>query len=376
MPTKARRAHTSDSVPVPAHARVAECVAEFEAFRIGHPRLLAADRELRELIEHPSGSAVLFVYGPTGAGKTTLIERVQQQIHNTMADDLIADPSRLPSVIVSAPAPTGSQFAWRDFFVRGLDALAEPCVDEKQVVPPDARKPTELGQFKTVDGARRVFEAAVRNRRPKAIFIDEGSHLTSVGSGVRLMQQLDVLKSLSDATETVFVVVGTYDVVAFRNLNGQLGRRCRDVHLPRYRVDSDEDVNIFRSVLHTFASRLPIDPALLVDDVEAAYTASAGCVGILKQWLVRALVAALLDTGQIERRHLSKTTLSLQALREIALEIVQGERAVEDTAETAQEVRQLLGLDVRPPAQLNRSPVRLARRRVGKRLPQNDPVPS
>lgn len=358
-----------------ASARVSDRVADFDAFRIGHPRLLAADRELRELIQHPSGSAVLFVYGRTGAGKTTLIERVQQQVHNGMAEELRADASRLPSALISAPATTGSQFAWRDFFVRGLDALAEPCADDKQVIPSDARKPTEIGQFKTVDGARRVFEAAVRNRRPKVIFIDEGSHLTSVGGGVRLMQQLDVIKSLSDATETLFVIAGTYDVVAFRNLNGQLGRRCRDVHLPRYRIDDDDDVATFRSVLHTFASRLPIDPALLVDDVEYAYLGTAGCVGILKEWLVRALVAALLDGGTIERRHLDKTVLSWQALLEIAVEIAAGERAVQDSAETERELRELLGVSIAPAARLARGG-RPRAPRVGKRLPKNDPVPA
>lgn len=350
-------------------------IREFEAFRIGHPRLLDADRDLRELVEHPSGSAVLFVYGPTGAGKTTLIERVKQQIHNGMASELRADPSRIPSLVIRAPAPTGSQFAWRDFFVRGLDALAEPCVDAKQVVPDDPRKPIEAGQFKTVDGARRVFEAGVRNRRPKAVFIDEGSHLTSVGSGIRLLHQLDVIKSLSDATETVFVIVGTYDVVAFRNLSGQLGRRCRDVHLPRYRIDSAEDATTFRSVLHTFCSRLPVDPALLVDNVEFAYLRSAGCVGILKQWLERTLVAALLDGGTIKRRHLDKTSLSLQALREIAAEIASGERAVEDNEETEQELRDLLGLDAKPLPQLITAGRPGRKLRVGKRLPYNDPVP-
>lgn len=373
--TTSSRSRAASLLTATGPAAINARIAEFQAFRIAHPRLVEADRELRAFIEHPSGSAVLLVYGPTGAGKTTLIERVKQQIHNGMADVLRADRSRLAAVIVPAPAPTGSQFAWRDFFVRGLDALAEPQVDEKQVVPADPRRPLQVGQFKTVDGARRVFETAVRNRRPKAVFIEEGSHLVSGGGGIRLQHDLDAIKSLADATETVFVIVGTYDVVGFRNLSGQLGRRCRDVHLSRYRIDSADDLATFRNVLHTFCSRLPIDPGVLLSDVEYAYVRSAGCVGILKQWLQRALVAALLDGGTIEPRHLDRTALSMQALREIAAEIAAGERMVEDTPETESELRQLLGVDLHKPERLvTKAPSRTGRK--GKRRPQNDPVPS
>lgn len=353
-----------------------ERLRTFEELRIAHPSLLQADRWLRELIEYPTGSAALLLYGPTGVGKTTLIERVQRQIRSEMASELRADLTRLPTALIRAPASTAGQFSWRDFFVRGLEALGEPGVEEKQVIPTNPRKPVDVGQFKTVGGARTVFEAAVRLRRPKVVFIDEGSHLTTVGTGVRLLHQLDVIKSLSDATETLFVIAGTYDVVAFRNLNGQLGRRCRDVHFPRYRLDRAPDFAAFRSTVYTFGSRLPIDAEWLVERAEYVYVRSAGCVGILKQWLERAYVAALLEGGSISEAHLERTALPLQALREIASEIVAGERAIAETSETEREVRDLLGLENPRIARRAALPRKRSRQRPGVRNPTSDPVPA
>lgn len=349
-------------------------MAAFEAYRISHPKLMTADKEICDLIEHPTGAAAYLVIGPTGAGKTTLIERVVRSLHNGMVDELRADPGRYPALVIRTPAPAGMSFSWRDLFMRGLAELDEPEINAKEPRP----RAGSVGhaQFKSVDGARWAFEDAVRARRPKAVILDEGSHLTAVGSGLALSHQLDLIKSLSDATEAVFAIVGTYDLVKFRNLSGQLGRRCRDVHLPRYRFDVDEDMHVWRNIIHTFARQLPIESTDLVAEAEYLYEGSAGCVGILKQWLDRALVAALLDQRALDHAQLVKTRLSTQALVQIASEIAQGERAVAETEEDRHNLRALLGLEAPVLAAFERQSARPAktRRRVGKRNPTSDPV--
>jgi hypothetical protein len=45
------------------------------------------------------------------------------------------------------------------------------------------------------------------------------------------------------------VLFGTYDLLAFRNLNGQLSRRSIDVHLARYRAEDSEDRQTFINVV-------------------------------------------------------------------------------------------------------------------------------
>src|SRR2546421_662678 len=99
-------------------------------------------------------------------------------------------------------------------------------------------------------------EQALRLRRPAAGMIYEAQQLAKIGSGRRLLDQLDVIKSIAHQTQTVYVLYGTYDLLAFRNLNGQLSRRSIDVHFPRYRAECAADRKAFLSVLNSFAQQL------------------------------------------------------------------------------------------------------------------------
>ena len=62
--------------------------------------------------------------------------------------------------------------------------------------------------------------------------IDEAQHLGKIASGRRLLDQLDVIKSIANQTKTVHVLFGTYDLLAFRNLNGQLSDEVSTFTLP------------------------------------------------------------------------------------------------------------------------------------------------
>jgi hypothetical protein len=344
--------------------------ARFDAFAattIAHPALEAADREVQALIEEPAGSAVVLVFGPTGVGKSTLIDGVVRRYIRERYEELQANPQLLPPITIRAAAPSNGQFSWRDFMIRGLEALGEPVPRLTQPVPLPPEPWPNRRRLHSVDDVRKAFEVAIQARRPAAIFIDEAQHLTNVGAGRRL-DQLDFIKSLSDATDSVFFLVGTYDLMALRNLNGQLGRRAWDVHLPRYRAD---DV-AFRSVANTFADALKVSRDVLLNDLETLYVGSAGCVGILKQWLLRALARAFHDGRELRHDDLGETMLTTSALKEIALEIASGESAMVETESMRAEVRELLmgepTLD-RPASR--HSPTH---RRVGKRLPGRDPV--
>ena len=113
-------------------------------------------------------------------------------------------------------------------------------------------------------------------------------------SGRKLQDQLDSIKSLANLTKTVHVLVGTYELLPFRNLSGQLSRRSVDIHFPRYRADRREDYLAFQSVLFTFQRHLPlVGNTDLVKDFDFCYERSIGCVGVLKDWLTRALAMAL-----------------------------------------------------------------------------------
>src|SRR5271165_6307421 len=112
-------------------------------------------------------------------------------------------------------------------------------------------------------------------------------------SGRRLIDQLDVIKSLANCTRTIHVLLGTYELLALRHLNGQLGRRTIDINFRRYSADNPADVHVFKNTVLTFQKHLPLPAESdLLQMWELLFERSVGCVGILKEWLQRALILA------------------------------------------------------------------------------------
>jgi len=362
--------------------QIADRLREFRLLTVAHPLLSSAkDLLIATINEAPAGS-IMMVFGPTGVGKTTLRLKIQQLLCERSEPLMKTDPSRLPFVAVEAAAPDNGTFGWRDHYRRALVELSEPMLDCKlkpkwihfahdcqghQLVGPDA----SAGQL------RQALESAVQHRQPAAILIDEAQHLTRMASGRRLADQLEVIKSLANCTRTVHVLLGTYDLLAFRHLNGQLSRRSLDIHFRRYSAESQDDTRVFKSTVLTFQRHLPLDeqPDLL-PLWELLYERSVGCIGILKEWLDRALIAALReDCKTLTARHLEATALSAARCEKVAVEAREGERQLFSTDQARPRLRELLGLGgtAAVPAA---APQKTAhpRRRLGQRKPKRDPV--
>jgi hypothetical protein len=364
---------------------------QFRAVTVAHPHLLAARERLMAVLSDAPRNSVIFVLGPTGVGKSTLRARVKNDLTNTFALQLEKDFALLPVVSIEAGAPDTGIFSWRDHFKRQLDAMREPLINYKL----DRKgKPWGLGRppFPFDCGPRSSgadyqysVEQAVRFRRPVAVLIDEAQHLTKVGSGRRLEDQLDVIKSIANHTLTPHVLIGTYDLLSFRNLSGQLSRRSLDVHFSRYRVDRPGEAAIFRNVVRSFASHLPVnDLDEFAADWEFLYERSVGCVGILKDWLAQALSAMLRrGANQLGRRDLEACALSVNQCEKILSECVEGEMSLEESDESRQRLRTRLGLDTAqitkathsrstdPRVHTQRSRIN---RRPGQRIAKRDPI--
>ena len=56
----------------------------FKSFTIAHPLLREADAALKQAIQEPTGWSLIFVYGPTGVGKTTLRRRVEKHLNSAI----------------------------------------------------------------------------------------------------------------------------------------------------------------------------------------------------------------------------------------------------------------------------------------------------
>jgi hypothetical protein len=281
---------------------------------------------------------------------------------------------------VEAVAPESGSFNWRDHYKRLLHQLDEPLIDHKLDRPTEASGasiPRFMPPSKAVGTEYRyAVEQAVRYRRPVAIMIDEAQHLGKIPSGRRLLDQLDVVKSIANQTKTVHVLLGTYDLLAFRNLNGQLSRRSIDVHLARYHADDTDDRQTFINVVRSFEKELPFeDRPDLVRDWEFLYERSLGCIGVLKEWLVRAATVATRKGGRLTRANLEAQALSIAQCEQMHAETADGELKLNESSQAVVRLRGRLGLSVPAAKSDPKQPDPSAKfRRPGQLLPTRDVV--
>lgn len=361
---------------------IADHTREFRHLTVAHPMLIAAKDALMSAIHDAPPGSIVMVFGPTGVGKTTLRNRVQQLLTDQQLRMMEADPACMPFVAVEAAATDNGNFSWRDHYRRTLLALSEPMLEHK--IQPnwvhmmhDSRAQQILGPRSAAIELRHALESAILHRRPAAILVDEAQHLSRIASGRRLADQLEVIKSLANCTQTVHVLLGTYDLLPLRHLNGQLARRSLDIHFRRYRAEVPQDLRIFKNVVLTFAEHLPLDePPDLMAFWDFLYERSVGCVGILKEWLDRALIATLQEScTTMALRHLEATALTAAQCEKIAIEAHEGETQLSSSDHVQSRLRGVLGLPDNSGAFQAQQPLpRIARKSVGRRKPKRDPV--
>ncbi len=357
-------------------------VQQFLDFAVAHPLLVEAKDRLLEAITESAPNSLILVFGPTGVGKTTLLSKIRELISASATPNLESDPAHLPVVVIEAAPPETHTFSWRAHFKRMLHAMNEPLVDFKRRFGSADRSAQSMAPYPTDRGLTADYhyavEQALRYRRPKAVLIDEAQHLFTLASGRRIEDQLNVLKSLANRSNTVHVLCGTYELLRARNLSGQLSRRSIDIHFPRYDIGKASDRRIFAKILQTFAAQMPFAQLPdLTNSWEYLYERSIGCVGILKDWLARALATAMrCSAPTLTLKHLEKHALSVSQCDRLIEEAARGESQLHEDADAVGQLRLRLGfpepthLEKRPNAKADRPRQAFP----GQRYPKRDAV--
>ena len=389
--TGKRQSFPRELLEQPKEARL----AYFKAYTVAHPHLSQADTAVWNAIREPAGALLIFVFGPTGVGKTTLLEHIEKRLIEQAGSRMAQDQSHLPVVRLNAMAPSARQFKWPDFYTRALMSVSEPLIDYK--IDYHALTPAFNEKLKRhvtprsggdAAALQRSWEQVIKHRQPAAILIDEAQHFAKVAKGSALFDHLDHLKSLAVATQTVHVLAGTYDLRIVRDLNAQLSRRSIDVHFPRYDATKKEDRQAFQQVLLTFQRHLPLEePPDLIHQWKYCYARTVGCVGMLKDWLTKALAEAL-ENGEktLSLALLERHAISADRCDQMISDVEEGERLMAHDPAADERLLLRLGLagrrssrtksqrQERAGAEQQRTSPRSRGARVGQRNPDRDPV--
>lgn len=332
-----------------------------------------------------AGPKVLVITGPTGVGKTTLGRRLYREIQNIHKDDANLNNSIVPVIGVNAAPPVGASFNWRDFYSRVLQANKDILLDHKVSLTGQsemfAHNGYELSEGADADKLKRSLESSIVHRKTRYLFIDEAHHILMVKDQGRLEFQFEMLKSLTIESDITIVLMGTYDLLDIRDYSGQLVRRSEILHMGRYDPNLYEHRTEFASTMEAFLQRMPfkIKPDLS-NDMEYFFTKSAGCIGILKEWLTRTYGHAL-DAGMdtFDRDFAAQFALDNKGLRTIIEEVLNGELKMSD--EPYERISQLLIdgstlIDRSNSNSLMEKPniLKAKQRRIGTRNPKRDPV--
>jgi hypothetical protein len=324
---------------------------------MGHPHLNDAFEMLKPIIRHSGDSRIIFIFGPTGVGKTTLLLLAEKWVIEEVFPILETDRGCIPVASVEAVLHKSGLFNAKDHLKRCLFALDEPKQlvdnkidygargirrnDDRQIVIESRILETELGW---------ALEQALKHRHPKIFFIDEAHHMLAVASGRKLTDVPEAIKSLANRTEVLHGLLGTYELLTLHDIGDQLSRRSVYIHIPRYDIKFSEDRESWQDVVWNFQVQIPtVEEPDFLSIWEYLYERSLGCVGILKNWSRNALADALEEgANTVTLKHLEQRALSVGQCLNILKKIKEGEKQYEEIEGEAEKLRQNLGFGLEP----------------------------
>jgi Cdc6-like AAA superfamily ATPase len=202
------------------------------------------DERLRNAIDEHTSYSILALYGPSGVGKSTVMKRIAERCRQEEPD-----PGVVPVVVVQASPEDVGRASRLDFYRQVLQQLrGHVAVRDRILNLPlasvRAKKSTDPAEWLEM---RDAVLYALDLLKVKAVCIDEAQHLMQADAAHKPSIQLDWLKSLTNQSQLLYILVGNFSLYDFCHLNGQLARRVREEQFCRYHLDQQADAVEFTS---------------------------------------------------------------------------------------------------------------------------------
>ncbi len=293
------------------------------------------------LTNHVSESLV-FVCGPSGVGKKELIRGVTKRLNSMAEKKIIENPGCIPVVQVEALAPQQGSFNFNNLYKSILKTMNEVLLNSK-ISYSDITSVDSLGQSITLSKVQKaeyheVLQNALRYRDVMALIINEAHHMLRISGSKKFNWSIDLLKSLTNESQTPIVLVGTYALASYlvdfeSVITDQINQRARIINFPRYRQDVVEEVDVFLKTAKKLLLNMPLEKTsehLIDKDWRYFYKYSLGCIGTLKNWLMRAYSVALDSQSKtLKKEHLDQTKITGLRSSGMLNSIIEGERTME-----------------------------------------------
>lgn len=328
---------------------------------VGHTKLMTLRTALRDALVAEQRPLILGVVGPTGVGKSLLLRLLEQDLTDHWLAEMHRDPSLIPVASICVPAPEFGSFPWESYYHLVLEAHQEPLIQAKVL---DAEREHLLASpgesRKATRALRGALENCLRCRRTQAVLIDEGQHLSRATGKVTLADQAGHIVDLARATQTTHVLFGNHELVAMLRLVQDRGHNVQIHHFAPYHWADEQERGDFERVVYTLQQAMPfaMQPDLM-SLLPYLYRGCCGCPGILKTWLIDAVMQAI---------HAGLPTLRQEDLEACAIEKSKLLKIAEEIALEAQ----ILHAAAAP--SLPQPPAAVKKRRVAERRPGRDKV--
>lgn len=356
----------------------------FKNYLSEHKIINLVKKQLLHFIQLISPGGFLILHGPTGVGKSTLLKTLTKEIVKIFDIHYHFDAGSIPVLYVSAQADDLTKFSWKGFYKLALIELNEPLISKKRSFKSDSND--------TINGYRDDepgheyklrLKNAIKYRKTVVLVIDEAISILLSTKPEKYKLQLKIITGLSEFLNVRIILSSTYAIMDFLDMSTELTRRCRFLDFPRYKWESE--VKGFVEVLNSFQTKMPIPcETELFKHTEFFYVGSAGCVGLLKDWLNAALLLAFTNNQKIVTlKNFQDSRMNLDDLKKIMREINDGEAQIASNNTTEYELKCLMGITKSKTKNSNTNknasgnkvkvPVK-SKKRPGERAPHRDHV--